>query len=132
MAEKKAKLLLVEDDIALRDMYQTRLSFDDYEVVVADNGEQALAKAVEEKPDLILLDIMLPKISGFDVLDILKTTSETKHIPVVILTALIQEEDIKRGITSGAADYIIKSESVPVEVLDKIERILQKTKLVSQ
>ncbi len=131
MAAKKAKILLVEDDIPLRDMYQTRLSVDGYDVIVAENGEEALAKTVEEKPLLILLDIMMPKISGFDVLEILKATPEMRHIPVVILTALIQEEDIKRALNSGAADYIIKSESMPVEVLDKIERILQKTKALT-
>jgi len=124
MAGKNAKLLLVEDDIPLRDMYQARLVMDGYEVILASNGEEALARAVEDKPDLILLDIMMPKISGFDVLEILKSTPETKKIPVIVLTALIQEEDIKRAISGGAADYIIKSQSTPAEVIEKIEKTL--------
>lgn len=124
MAAKKAKLLLVEDDIPLRDMYQTRLTVDGYEVITASNGEEGLARAVEEKPDLILLDIMMPKISGFDVLEILKNTPETKNIPIIVLTALIQEEDIKRAKEGGAVEYIIKSSSTPAEVIEKIEKVL--------
>ena len=82
-----ATVLLVEDDINLREIYAARLSAEDYVVVVASDGEEALAKSVRTKPDLILLDVMMPKISGFDVLDILRSTPETRTTKVVMLTA---------------------------------------------
>ena len=126
MPDLKAKILLVEDDVPLRDMYETRLKYEGYETVVATDGEEALAKAVSEKPDLILLDIMMPKISGFDVLDILKSTEATKHIPIIILTVLEQESNKVKGLVSGAEDYIIKSQSMPQEVIAKIKNTVKR------
>ncbi len=125
MAEEKAKILLVEDDIPLRDMYQTRLEMEGYKISLASDGEEALSKAVDEKPDLIILDIMMPKISGFDTLDILKTTDKTKGIPVIVLTALKEKTDKERGLTYGADDYLIKSESTLENVVTKVKNVLK-------
>jgi two-component system alkaline phosphatase synthesis response regulator PhoP len=126
MAEEKTKILLVEDDIPLRDMYQTRLEMEGYVVFLASDGEEALSKAVDEKPDLILLDIMMPKISGFDTLDILKTTDKTKNIPIVVLTALKEKSDKERGLAYGADDYLIKSECTLENVVTKVQEVLKK------
>lgn len=127
MAEK-VKILLVEDDIPLRNMYETRLNYEGFITVTASDGEEALAKAVSEKPDLILLDIMMPKVSGFDVLDILKNTHSTKNIPVIIMTVLEQETNKVKGLVSGAEDYLIKSQAMPQDVINKIKEVLQKYK----
>jgi len=81
---------------------------------------------VDILPQLILLDLMMPKVNGFDVLDILKTTPETKNIPIIILTALIQDTNKQRGLKSGAADYIVKSETMPKEVIEKIKSVIEK------
>lgn len=128
MGDKKAKILIVDDDLPLLEMYEGRLQQEGYEVITAKNGEEGLARAVDSNPDLILLDIMMPKVNGFDVLDILKTTPETKNIPVLILTVLIQEQDKERGLKSGAADYIIKSETMPGGVIEKIKVVLEQGK----
>ena len=121
-----AKLLLVEDDMALRDIYSTRFMAEGYEVVSASDGEQALTVAVREKPDLILLDIMMPKISGFDVLDILRTTPETKGCKIVIMTALSQPADIEKGKMLGADEYLVKSQVTLTDVVEKINTVLNK------
>ena len=92
-----AKILLVEDDISLRDVYYARLQAEGFELAVASNGEEALAAAVKERPDLIVLDVMMPRISGFDVLDIVRTTPEIAHTRVVMMTALGSPEDRDRG-----------------------------------
>ncbi len=123
---EKAKILIVEDDIPLRDMYKTRLKYEGYEVSVASDGEEALEKAVKEQPDVILLDIMMPKVSGFDVLDILKNTKTTRNIPVIIMTVLEQESNKVKGLVAGAEDYLIKSQSMPQDVINKIKEVLKK------
>lgn len=105
-----AKILLVEDDSNLREIYGARLEAEGYEILTANDGEEALAVAVREKPDLIITDIMMPKISGFDMLDILRTTPETKDIKVIVMTALSQDTDRKRGTDLGAGNYIVKSQ----------------------
>ena len=92
-----AKILLVEDDISLRDVYFARLQAEGFELAVASNGEEALAMAVKERPDLIVLDIMMPRISGFDVLDIVRTTPEIAHTKVIMMTALGSPTDKERG-----------------------------------
>ncbi len=121
-----AKLLLVEDDMALRDIYSTRFLAEGYEVTTASDGEQALTVAVKEKPDLILLDIMMPKISGFDVLDILRTTPETKNAKIIIMTALSQPADVEKGKTLGADEYLVKSQVTLTDVVDKVKSVLGK------
>lgn len=124
MAEGKEKILIVEDDKALREMYQLRLSINGYDVLEAGDGEEGLDLAIKEKPDLILLDIMMPKMSGMDVLDILKSTPETKDIPVVVLTALTEESVKAKGLVYGAEDYLVKSQTMPGQVVEKIEAVL--------
>jgi len=126
--EKKEKILIVEDDKSLREMYQLRLSINGYDVIEAGDGEEGLDVAIKEKPDLILLDIMMPKMSGMDVLDILKSTPETKDIPVIVLTALTEENVKAKGLVYGAEDYLIKSQTMPGQVVEKIEGVLAKKK----
>jgi len=121
-----AKLLLVEDDMALRDIYSTRFLAEGYEVSTASDGEQALTVAVKEKPDIILLDIMMPKISGFDVLDILRTTPETKDSKIIIMTALSQPTDVEKGKSLGADDYLVKSQVTLTDVVEKVKAVLAK------
>ena len=128
MPEKKEKILIVEDDKSLREMYQLRLSLNGYDVLEASDGEEGLDVAIKEKPDLILLDIMMPKMSGMDVLDILKSTPETKDIPIVVLTALAEENVKAKGLVYGAEDFLIKSHIMPGQVVEKIEKVLAKKK----
>jgi len=124
MADGKV-VLLVDDDLTLREMYQERLKAEGFEIVQASNGEEAIQKAKETKPNVILLDIMMPKINGFDVLKQLKANDELKEIPVIVLTALIQDVDRVQGKKLGAADYIVKSETMPGEVIAKIKGVLK-------
>jgi len=117
-------VLLVDDDLTLREMYEERLKAEGFNIVQATNGEEALQKAQEIKPNIILLDIMMPKVNGFDVLKELKSSDELKDIPVIILTALIQDVDRVQGKKLGAADYIVKSETMPGEVIAKIKNAI--------
>lgn len=119
-------ILLVDDDLTLREMYDERLKAEGFDIIQASNGEEALVKAHESKPNVILLDVMMPKINGFDVLKQLKEDSDTKDIPVIILTALIQDVDRIQGKKLGAADYIVKSETMPGEIIAKIKGVMQK------
>lgn len=117
-------VLIVDDDDTLRQMYRARLEGSGYSVIEAKNGEEAMARAVENKPSCVLLDIMMPRVNGFDVLDILKTTPETKSIPVIILTALMQDEAKMRVERSGAAAVLVKAEVTPLQVVESIHRII--------
>lgn len=116
-----AKVMLVEDDNNLREIYEARLLAEGYEIVSARDGEEALAMAVKEKPDLIISDIMMPKISGFDMLDILRTTPETKNTKVIMMTALSQAEDKDRADKLGADKYLVKSQ-VTLEDVARVAR----------
>ena len=118
------KILLVEDDDALAGVYTTRLDAEGFSIKRVPNGEEALAATLEFKPDLILLDVMMPKVSGFDVLDILRNTPETAHIKVIMLTALSQESDKQRAVELGVDDYLVKSQVVIADVVDKIRQHL--------
>ena len=118
--DTKKKILLVEDDAALATVYKTRLEVEGFDVRHVDNGEDALSNAVEYRPDLIVLDVMMPKIDGFDVLDILRQTPETTGMRVIMLTALSQAKDKERAEQLGADDYLVKS---PVVITDVIARI---------
>ena len=122
--KKVRKILFVEDDDALAGVYLVRLQAEGFDVRRVANGEEALAAAVEYKPDLILLDIMMPKVSGFDVLDILRTTAETSGIKVVMLTALSQEADRQRAHELGVDDYLVKSQVVITDVIGRIKHHL--------
>lgn len=121
---KGKKILLVEDDDGLANVYQTRLEAEGFNVKRVPNGEDALAAAVEYKPDLILLDVMMPKVSGFDVLDILRNTPETANVKVVMLTALSQDTDKQRADKLGADDYLVKSQVVIADVVERIKHHL--------
>lgn len=115
------KILLVEDDDALASVYQTRLQAEGFDLRRVPNGEEALASALEYKPDLILLDVMMPKVSGFDVLDILRNTPETTNVKVIMLTALSQDSDKERAESLGVDDYLVKSQVVIADVVDRIK-----------
>ena len=118
------KILLVEDDNGLANVYLTRLVAEGFECRRVENGEDALAAALEFKPDLILLDAMMPKVSGFDVLDILRNTPETTNVHIIMLTALSQETDRKRAQDLGVDDYLVKSQVVIADVVDRIRHHL--------
>lgn len=126
------KIMLVEDDKSLREIYGIRLGAEGYEIVSAGDGEEALALAVKEKPDLILSDIMMPKISGFDMLDILRTTPDTKDIKVIMMTALSSEEQRARGESLGANKYLVKSQVGIEDVVKAIKDVLTETLTTSE
>jgi CheY-like chemotaxis protein len=122
-----AKIMLVEDDNNLREIYEARLLAEGYEIVAAKDGEEALALAVKEKPDLIISDVMMPKISGFDMLDILRTTPETKNTKVIMMTALSQAEDKARADKLGADRYLVKSQVTLEDVAKVAKEVLDGT-----
>lgn len=119
-----SKIMVVEDDASLREIYSIRITAEGYEVVSAGDGEEALAVAVREKPDLILSDVMMPKISGFDMLDILRSTPETAAIKVVMMTALSSEDQRQRGESLGADRYLVKSQVGIEDVINTIHEVL--------
>jgi DNA-binding response OmpR family regulator len=125
--EKKIKILLVEDDTFLLEMYSTKFNLEGFDVVAAADGEEGLKLAKKEKPDIVLLDVLMPKIDGFTVLKKLKKDSQTKAIPVVLLTNLGQKNDIDKGLKDGAEGYLIKAHFIPSEVVSKIKKILSKS-----
>jgi DNA-binding response OmpR family regulator len=115
------RILFVEDDDALANVYLVRLQAEGFDVNRVANGEDALAAAIEFKPDLVLLDVMMPKVSGFDVLDILRNTPETANLKIVMLTALSQESDKKRAQDLGVDEYLVKSQVVIGDVIQRIK-----------
>ena len=118
------KILLVEDDDALASVYTTRFDAEGFAVRRVPNGEEALAAAIEFRPDIILLDVMMPKVSGFDVLDILRNTPETANMKVLMLTALSQDRDRARAQELGVDDYLVKSQVVIADVVDRVRQHL--------
>jgi len=130
--DTKKKILLVEDDTALAAVYKSRLELEGFEISEVNNGEEALSAAINFKPDLILLDAMMPKISGFDVLDILRNTPETINIRVIMLTALSQPKDKERAESLGVDDYLVKSQVVIGDVVDRIKHHLGLSKSEKQ
>lgn len=119
-----AKILIVEDDPLMSRMYQKIFTFEKYDVEMAGDGEEGLAKASAVNPTLILLDVMMPKMNGLEVLEKLKADEATKHIPVVMLTNLAGQQDAETALAKGAVKYIIKSEYEPKEVADMVKEIL--------
>jgi DNA-binding response OmpR family regulator len=122
--DAKKKILLVEDDTALAAVYKSRLELEGFEIREVNNGEDALSAAIEFKPDLILLDAMMPKISGFDVLDILRNTPDTTNVRVIMLTALSQPKDKERAEALGVDDYLVKSQVVIGDVVERVKHHL--------
>jgi DNA-binding response OmpR family regulator len=118
------RILMVEDDDALANVYLVRLQAEGFEVKRVSNGEDALAVAVSYRPDLVLLDVMMPRVSGFDVLDIIRNTPETANMKVIMLTALSQDSDKKRAEALGVDEYLIKSRVVITDVIDRIKKHL--------
>ena len=118
---KGKRILLVEDDDALANVYMMRLRAEGFDIKRVANGEDALAAAKDHKPDLVLLDAMMPKVSGFDVLDILRNTPETANLKIIMLTALSQETDKQRAQGLGVDDYLVKSQVVISDVIDRIK-----------
>ena len=119
-----AKILLVEDDKSLREIYGVRLLAEGYDIVSAGDGEEALAMAIKERPNLIVSDVMMPKISGFDMLDILRSTTETKDIKVIMMTALSSEDQRLRGEQLGADRYLVKSQVGIEDVVRTVHDVL--------
>jgi len=126
MANKKIKILLIEDDSFLLNMYATKFEMENFQVISAEDGVKGLKLSQEESPDIILLDIILPKLSGFEVLKKIKEDNKLKKIPVILLTNLSQKDDIDKCLQLGAQDYLIKAHFMPSEVVEKIKKILEK------
>ncbi len=122
--EAKKKILLVEDDEMLSQVYRSRFDIEGFDVKEVYNGEDALSAALEFKPDIILLDAMMPRISGFDVLDILRNTPETANITIIMLTALSQPRDKERAEALGVDDYLVKSQVVIGDVVARVKKHL--------
>lgn len=118
------KILLVEDDKSLREIYGVRLLAEGYDIVSAGDGEEALAMAIKDRPGLIISDVMMPKISGFDMLDILRSTTETKDIKVIMMTALSSEDQRQRGVALGADRYLVKSQVGIEDVVRTVHEVL--------
>ncbi len=117
----KKKILLVEDDQTLASVYKDRLELEGFETNWVENGEQALEQAKAYQPDLILLDVMMPRVSGFEVLDILRNTKETAHIKIIMLTALSQDKNKDQARELGADDYLVKSQVVMNDVVARVK-----------
>lgn len=126
MEKKDTKILVVEDDVMLNKIYQTKLGILGYQVSAAFDGEEGLKKMETENPHIILLDLMLPKKSGFEVLEAAKQNLKVARIPVIVLSNLGQESDIKRGMELGAIDFLVKSNIKLESVIQKVENVLQK------
>jgi CheY-like chemotaxis protein len=118
------KVLIVEDDPLISRMYQKIFTFEKFDVDVAANGEEALAKISGFNPELILLDVMMPKMNGLQVLEKLKSSDQTKNIPIVMLTNLAGQQDAETAIAKGAVKYIIKSEYEPKQVVEMVKEVL--------
>lgn len=124
--ESKKKILIIEDEEVLVNMYETKFTSEGYQILKATNGEDGLILVQKEKPDLILLDVILPKMDGFMVLKKIKSDPTTKNIPVILLTNLGQDEDINKGKEDGAVAYLVKANLTPSEVIDKVKEIFKK------
>jgi len=124
-AKSKVKVLIVDDDAFLSGIYATKLELEGFAVVSARDGEEGLKAAAKEKPDMILLDVLMPKLDGFEVLKRLKADDALKGTPVIMLTNLGQKEDVEKGLSEGAVDYLIKAHFVPAEAVAKIKKILK-------
>ncbi len=119
-----AKVLIVDDDMTLRELYEERMKQEGYVIVSASDGEEAIEKAIAEMPDVILLDIMMPKINGIDVMKMLREKEETSGIPIIVLTALVQEIDKIKDMMKPTDAYLVKSESLPKDVVAHVEKAI--------
>lgn len=119
-----AKILIIEDDRYISKMYQLKLSLDGFDVQIADNGRIGVDKVKEFKPDIVLTDILMPELDGFEVIKLIKAEPEFKSTPILIMSNLGQEDHIQKGLELGALGYIVKSQYTPSKVVDKIKEIL--------
>ena len=126
MAENKTKILLIEDEEMLANMYEVKFKNEGFELEKALDGAEGLEKAKSIKPDFILLDIIMPKMDGFSVLKALKEEPVTQDIPVMLLTNLGQDEDIERGKQMGAVGYLVKANITPSEVVEEVKKKMGK------
>lgn len=117
-------VLIVEDDTFLSNIYKTKFEMEGFKVSVSDNGETALTDIKKKMPDIVLLDILLPKLDGFSVLEAVKADPATRAIPIILLTNLGQKDDVEKGLGLGAADYLIKAHFKPSETVAKVKKIL--------
>ncbi len=123
----KIAILIIEDDVFLADLYRAKFEMEGFDVFLAHDGEKGLEATKKKMPDAILLDLVLPKIDGFSVLDELKKNAKLKSIPVILLTNLSQKADVDKGIAKGADDYLIKAHFMPSEVVTKIMKLVKKS-----
>ena len=121
---KKPVLLLIEPDEFLADIYEKNLTMNGYKVFLAKTGEKGINLAETKKPDLILLEIMLPQTNGFELLSRMKGHKLIKNIPIIVITKLGQKQDVEKAYALGALDYVIKTHFSPSELVDKIKRLL--------
>jgi len=119
------KILVIEDDKFLRELISQKLIKEGYDIAEAVDGEKGVESVKEEKPDLVLLDLILPGIDGFEVLSRIKSDPASAQVPIIILSNLGQKDDIERGLKMGAADYLIKAHFTPGEIIDKIRTVLE-------
>ncbi len=124
MPDKKGKILFVDDDNFLRKVYDAELTENGYEVILAVDGEEGLAKAKAEDPDLIILDMIMPRKNGFEVLTALQADPQLMAIPVIILSNLGQEGDVKKGLDLGAVDYLVKDNTTLSMIIKKMEQFM--------
>jgi len=124
MSFKKQKILMIDEDRFLRKIYKNKFLNSGFEFSEATNGIEGLNKIFSEKPDLVLLDIILPRKNGFDVLIETRRNTATKRIPFIIISNLGQESDIKRGVSLGAKDYLVKTDVSHSEVVEKVKECL--------
>ncbi len=124
MTDKTPTILLVEDDAELASVYRARFEAEGFNTAWAENGENALARVVESKPDLILLDVMMPRVSGFDVLDILRNTPQTQHAKIIMMSALSSDKDIAKAKALGVDDYLVKSQVAMADVVHIVRKHL--------
>lgn len=131
--QHKGNILLVDDDPLIIRMYQKKLSTDGYTVSTAFNGEEAMVEVLKQKPDLILLDVMMPRMNGVETLKVLKEKSETKDIPVIILTNLgDNEDDVTNAKQLGALDYLVKSETDLAFLSKRVEKAISAAKNIKE
>lgn len=119
------KILIVEDDKFLRELIAKKLTAEGYQTIEAKDGEEGIKKLIEEKPDLVLLDLILPGIDGFEVLKQAKENPQVAEIPVIVLSNLGQRDDVEKGLGLGAIDFLIKAHFTPREIIDKIKSVLK-------
>lgn len=120
--EDDVKVLLIEDDVAAAEMYRLRLAVDGYTVVTANDGREGLRMAAEEAPDFIYLDLRLPGLDGFEVLEHLRSDPETANIPVIILTNFGEPELRERGLRLGALEFLVKADTTPAQLSENVGR----------